>query len=319
MRIVFVMDPVSSVLAGEDTSYALMREAERRGHRVHHCLLRDVGLRGDQPFAQVRQAHCDDSARPPILLGQPESVALADVDAVFVRKDPPFDDDYHWLSLLLEKLRGRTLVLNDPRGLREANEKLYACHFPDLTPDTLVSADAPTIRRFVDEVGGRAVIKPVDGHGGEGVFALRLDDSNYNALVETVTHEGRRVAMVQAFIPEVTEGDKRILLMDGEILGAIVRVPQGGDLRSNIHVGGKVVRGEITDADRRIVERVTPRLRQDGLYFVGLDVIGGKLTEVNVTSPTGIQQMSRLDGKNCEAPVIDWIERAIAVPSAGSV
>jgi len=236
-----------------------------------------------------------------------------------VRKDPPFDDDYHWLSLLLEKLRGRTLVLNDPRGLREANEKLYACHFPDLTPDTLVSADAPTIRRFVDEVGGRAVIKPVDGHGGEGVFALRLDDSNYNALVETVTHEGRRVAMVQAFIPEVTEGDKRILLMDGEILGAIVRVPQGGDLRSNIHVGGKVVRGEITDADRRIVERVTPRLRQDGLYFVGLDVIGGKLTEVNVTSPTGIQQMSRLDGKNCEAPVIDWIERAIAVPSAGSV
>ncbi|NOY92472.1 MAG: glutathione synthase [Deltaproteobacteria bacterium] len=311
MRIVFVMDPVSSVLVHEDTSYALMREAERRGHRVDHCLPRDVSMRGAEPFARVRRARCDDGATPPVLLDDSESVALADVDAVFVRKDPPFDDDYLWLSLLLEKLRGRTLVVNDPRGLREANEKLYACHFPELMPETLVSADAETIRAFVDEVGGRAVIKPVDGHGGEGIFAIRVDDSNYNALVETVTHSGRRLAMVQAFIPEVTEGDKRILLMDGEILGAILRVPQGGDLRSNIHVGGKVVRGEITDVDRQIVERVTPRLREDGLVFVGLDVIGGKLTEVNVTSPTGIQQMSRLDAKNCEAPVIDWIERQL--------
>jgi len=143
MRIVFVMDPVSSVLVDEDTSYALMREAERRGHQVDHCLPSDVGMRGDQPFARVRKVHCDDSARPPILLGEPETMALAEVDAVFVRKDPPFDDDYHWLSLLLEKLSGRTLVVNSPLGLREANEKLYACHFPDLTPDTLVSRRPP--------------------------------------------------------------------------------------------------------------------------------------------------------------------------------
>lgn len=311
MRLLFVMDPVSSVLPDEDTSFALMREAERRGHRVDHCLVRDVALDGGRPRATVRPARTDPDAVPPVALGEAEEVDLADVDAVFVRKDPPFDSEYLWLTLILEHLRGTTLVVNDPRGLREANEKLYACRFPELIPRTLVTSSKARIARFVDEVGGRAVIKPVEGHGGGGVFALIAGDNNLNGLIEAVTRDGTRIAMVQELIPEVTEGDKRILLLDGEPLGAILRIPQG-DWRSNIHVGGKVVRSRLSDRDRRIVEAMAPALRADGLWFVGIDVIGGKLTEVNVTSPTGIQQMTRLDGVDYPARVVDWLEGRVA-------
>lgn len=311
MRFVFIMDPVETVLVDEDTSFALMLEAQARGHEVFHCLERDVYQRKGRTFAQLRPATMRRDPAVPVRLGDAQDVCLEDVDVVFVRKDPPFDDDYLWLSLLLEVLRGKTLVVNDPRGLRDANEKLYACHFPELMPETLVAADKERIKAFVGEVGGKAIIKPVDGHGGEGIFALTDGDKNNNALIETVTHHGKRLAMVQAFIPEVTEGDKRILLIGGQVVGAILRVPQGDDVRSNIHVGGTVVAAEITDADRHIIERVTPRLDEDGLWFVGLDVIGGKLTEVNVTSPTGIQQMSRLSGENCETPVITWVERKL--------
>jgi glutathione synthase len=230
---------------------------------------------------------------------------------VLVRKDPPFGSEYLWLTLILEHLRGETLALNDPLGLRNANEKLYACHFPELMPPTIVDSDKRRIRAFVEEVGGLAVIKPVDGHGGEGVFRLSNADKNANALIETVTRHGRRIAMVQAFLPAVERGDKRILLVDGDPIGAILRVPRADDVRSNIHVGGTVTAAEIDADDRRIIETIGPRLVRDGLWFVGLDVIGGKLTEVNVTSPTGIQQMSRLSGTNVEARVIDSLERKV--------
>ena len=306
MRFVFVMDPVETVVVDEDTSFALMREAQNRGHEVFHCLVPDVDLLDGVPRAQVRSATMSDQG---VALGDVQRLVLGDVDAIFVRKDPPFDDAYLWLTLILERLRGQTLVINDPRGLREANEKLYACHFPELMPRTLVSANKVDIKEFVEDVGGQAVIKPVDGHGGHGIFALGTADRNLNAHIETVTQNGSRVAMVQAFIQEVDAGDKRILLIGSKIVGAILRVPRGGDLRSNIHVGGEVVATTITAEDRRICETLMPRLQHDGLYFVGLDVIGNKLTEVNVTSPTGIQQMSRLSGTNCEAPVIDWAEK----------
>lgn len=311
MRLLFVMDPVDTVIMMEDTSFAIMWEAQQRGHRVDHCLVQDVELIDGRCRASVCKAVMQHDAVVPIVLYEPEVVDLADFDVVFIRKDPPFDDAYLWLTLCLERVRGETLIVNDPAGLRAANEKLYAAHFPELMPRTLVAADKSRIKAFVRDVGGRAVIKPVDGHGGEGIFALRLDDPNLNAHIETVTRHGKRVAMVQAFIDEVSRGDKRILLMDGEVLGAILRVPQGGDLRSNIHVGGRVVPTEIDDADRRIIDTMRDRLKRDGLVFVGLDVIGGKLTEVNVTSPTGIQQMSRLSGTNCEAPVLDWLERQV--------
>ncbi len=312
MRIVVVMDPVATVQVDEDTSFALMIEAQARGHRVDHCLASDVRLESRRVFARVRQAHMQRDPARPVLLDAPEDLCLEDADAVLIRKDPPFDDDYLFLTLILEHVRDATLVLNDPRGLREANEKLYACWFPEVTPETLVSAHKPTIRAFVERIGGRAVIKPLEGHGGSGVFALATDDPNLNALIETVTLEGRRSAMVQAYVPEVTLGDKRILLVDGEPIGAILRLPVGGDLRSNIHVGGRVVHAEVDDADRRIIAAVAPRLRRDGLRFVGLDVIGGLLTEVNVTSPTGIQQMVRLGGGDPTGRVLSFIEAEAA-------
>lgn len=312
MRFIFVMDPVERVIVDEDTTYALMREAEARGHRVEHALHTDLFVEAGVLHAYVRKAHCTDRRERPIELGERERVEVEAVDAVFVRKDPPFDDGYLWLTLLLEHVRGKTLVLNDPQGLRNVNEKLYAMRFPEVTPRTLVSADKAEILRFLREVGGKAVIKPIDGHGGEGVMKLEEGHMNQNAIVEALTRHGTRHAMVQAFIPEVSLGDKRILLLDGEPLGAILRVPQKGDLRSNIHVGGRVEKTTLDEHDRRIVAAVADTLRREGLIFVGLDVIGGKLTEVNVTSPTGIQQMTRLDGVNYPGRVIDWVEAKLA-------
>jgi len=309
MHFVFVMDPVSTVLVDEDTSFALMLEAQSRGHRVDHCLASDVGLRGRRVVARVRQATMQQDREMPILLGEPEDIDLLDVDAVFIRKDPPFTDSYLWLTLVLDHLEGQTLVVNDPRGLREANEKLYAHHFPEIVPPTIMTSHRDEILRFLSDIGGKAVIKPIDGHGGEGVFLLAQGDTNVNALIEAVTQLGKRNAIVQALIPEVyDEGDKRILLVDGDLLGVVGRVPSKGDLRSNVHVGGSAAPAEVSDADRHIVETIRPRLLADGLFFVGLDVIGGKLIEVNVTSPTLIQQMSRLSGQNLSATVIDRLE-----------
>jgi glutathione synthase len=308
MRFVVIMDPPSTVLEDKDTTFALMLEMQRRGHRVDHCMQRDLYLDRGKLCATVRPATMKREAAEPIVLGAPEDVCLHDVDAVLERTDPPFDSDYLWCSLLLDGLREDTLVINDPRGLRTANEKLYACNFPELMPRTLVTGDKKKAKRFLGEVGGLGVVKPLGGAGGEGVFMLRADDMNLNAILEHATRNGTQLAMVQEFLPAVREGDKRILVLEGEPLGAILRVPQRDDVRSNIHVGGTVVKAEITAAELRIIETLAPRLRQDGLYFVGLDVIGGKLTEVNVTSPTGIQQMSRLDGENYESRVIEWIE-----------
>jgi glutathione synthase len=291
---VFVMDPVSTVIVDEDTSFALMLEAQARGHQVDHCLPSDVGLRGRRVVARVRGATMQRDAAAPITLAESEDIDLADVDAVFIRKDPPFTDAYLWLTLVLDHLEGITLVVNSPRGLREANEKLYAHHFPEIVPPTIMTSHKDEILRFVSDVGGKAVIKPIDGHGGEGVFLLSQGDNNVNALIEAVTHLGRRNAIVQALIPEIyDEGDSK------------------GDIRSNVHVGGSAAPAEISDADRKIIATIRPRLLADQLFFVGLDVIGGKLIEVNVTSPTLIQQMSRLCDENLSAKVIDRLEEKV--------
>jgi glutathione synthase len=309
MHFVVIMDPPETVIEDQDTSFALMLEAQSRGHRVDHCLARQLYLDGGRLFATTRRAAMQREPERPIALASSEDVCLHDVDAIFVRTDPPFDSDYLWCTLMLDRVSDDTLVVNDPHGLRQANEKLYACYFPVLMPRTLVSSDKARIKRFVVDVGGRAVIKPLGGAGGEGVMTLTDGDLNLNAIIEATTHSGRRVAMAQEFLPAVHEGDKRILVLEGEPLGAILRVPQRGDVRSNIHVGGTVVKTEVTAAERELVATLAPKLAEDGLYFVGIDVIGGKLTEINVTSPTGIQQMSRLDGVNYSERVIAWVEQ----------
>jgi glutathione synthase len=307
MRYVFVMDSMDKVLPDKDTTFAFQRASQSRGHQNYHCEPKDVFIRDGEVYAWVRTVQVSDLA-PHVMLGPVETMLLSDVECIFIRKDPPFDSAYLYLTLMLERLRGRTLIMNDPRGLREANEKLYTLHFGEWMPRTLVSALPDEIFGFLKLLGGTGVIKPLDGAGGSGVMLLREGDKNARAIVETLTLEGKRLAMLQAYLPDVTKGDKRILLLDGEPLGAINRVARADDLRSNIHVGGRVEPCDVTAEELLMIGSLAPRLKHDGLVFVGLDVIGGRLTEVNVTSPTGIQELSRHRNEDVAAKVIAWVE-----------
>lgn len=306
-RFLFIMDPLERILPDRDTTFVLMLEAESRGIEVYTCTAEQLFARDSRPYAQARRTIASREGQP--FARYEERVEPLDFyDAVFMRKDPPVDQTYlfatHLLSLADPR---RTFVMNDPRGLREANEKLYALHFPSVTPPTLVTCDIARIKQFLREQGGQAIVKPLDCCGGSGVFLASLEDRNLNALLELTTAEGRRYVMAQRYLPEVREGDKRILVLAGEPLGAILRVPQPDDHRGNIHVGGSVHAAELTRRDHEIVATLKPRLLADGLYFVGLDVIGGYLTEVNVTSPTGIQEYNRLNATKLESRVIDFV------------
>jgi glutathione synthase len=311
MRFVFVMDPISRVLPDKDTTFAFIRAAQGRGHVALHCEPRDIYLDGGDVGAKVRELRVSDTP-PHFAWGAESDVRFADVEAVLIRKDPPFDRAYLYTTLMLERVRGRTVLVNDPRGLRDANEKLYTLHFAEHMPRTIVSADRDRIFAFLRSIGGHGVIKPLDGAGGSGVLRLDVDDPNARSIADVITHEGSRLAMVQEYVPAVRDGDKRVLLLDGEVLGAINRVARADDVRSNIHVGGTVERADVTPTEQRIIAAMGPRLRQDGLVFVGLDFIGEKLTEVNVTSPTGIQELSRHVGREVADDVMGSIERKVA-------
>ncbi len=308
MRFLFVMDPIEGMLPDKDTSFAFMRGALARGHQCLHCLPHELALEGARVCARARPVTVSDTF-PHSSAGAPVGVDLADLDAVFVRKDPPFDVEYLHLTQELDLVRDRTLVVNDPAGLRTANEKLFALRFEHLLPRTLVSADREGLLAFVTEVGGTAVIKPLDGAGGSGVLVLSRGDKNARSIVDIMTAEGRRQCIVQAFLPEIVRGDKRVLVLDGEPLGAILRVPRDDDVRANIHVGGRVAPTTLDAAEAAVVTEVGRAAREAGLYFVGLDLIGGKLIEVNVTSPTGIQELGRHLGTRPEEAVIEWVER----------
>jgi glutathione synthase len=253
-----------------------------------------------------------------VTLGASHRVVLDDdVDVVFQRKDPPVDVEYATATQMLALCR-RALVLNRPEGILAANEKLYTLHFHDLMPETLVAREIPRFVDFLARLGGEMIVKPLHGKGGEGIFHVRHDDRNLFSILEQVTGFGARWAMAQRYLPEIRQGDKRILLVDGEPLGALLRVPAEGETRANLHVGGKAVKAALDEADRRIVERVAPWLRRDGLFFVGLDVIGGRLTEINVTSPTGIQEMNALDGVRHEERILERVEARLAEAASGA-
>jgi glutathione synthase len=307
MRFVYVMDPMDRVLWDKDTTFAFQRAAQRRGHASLHCQPRDVYVSDGDVFARTRELRVSDSA-PHVALGAAADVRLADVECVLIRKDPPFDAEYLYVTLMLEKLRGRTLIVNDPRGLRDANEKLYTLHFARHMPRTLVTADRERIHAFVAQLGV-GVVKPLDGAGGSGVMVVDRGDRNARSIVDYITRDGTRHAMVQEFLPSVRSGDKRVLVLDGTILGAINRIARDDDVRSNIHAGGRVEPCDVTDGERAVVADMAPRLAADGLVFVGLDFIGERLTEVNVTSPTGIQELSMHLGRDAAEDVVRWIER----------
>ncbi len=309
LRILYVMDPMARVLVDKDTTFAFQLEGQRRGHAQFHCGPGDLFVDSAVPHAVARRVTVA-RATPHFHLDEARIEPLTSYDVVFMRKDPPFDMAYVFSSHILGLVDPRvTFVLNDPRGLVNANEKLYALHFPDVIPESLVTSSPVRLKAFMESLGGEMIVKPLDGCGGAGVFHLHKADRNLNALLEMSTAEGTRLVMAQRYLPAVREGDKRLIVLDGEPLGAILRVPREDEHRGNIHVGGEVRKSPVDDRDREICRTMAPRLRRDGLWFVGLDIIGGYVTEVNVTSPTGVQEIDRLDGTNLEAKVIDFVER----------
>lgn len=311
-RFAFVMDPLENALPDKDTTFVFMLEALARGHQIFFVGLKDLFSRGHQGFARARRCEVMRGTPHFRLLDDGADYPLEHFDAIFMRKDPPADANYLFATMLLSLADPhRTFVLNHPAGLREANEKLYALNFPGAIPPTLVTYDIARLKQFMNEQGGEMIVKPLDGHGGEGVFHANARDRNLNAILETVTRFETRPIMAQRYIPEVRNGDKRLIVLNGEPLGGTFRVPREDEHRGNIHVGGFCVKAEITPRDREICRMLRPRLERDGLYFVGLDIIGDYLTEVNVTSPTGVQEVDRLDSVNLEAKVIDFAESRI--------
>ena len=310
MRFLFVMDPPESMLPDKDTSFAFMRGALANGHECWWCLPKDVGCREGVVGVLAQRLVVSDAA-PHITRFEQRSFSDIELDAIFVRKDPPFDSAYLHLTQILDLATERCFVFNAPRGLQAANEKLLGFRFASWMPKTLVASEPKALLDFLDSIGGHGVIKPLDGAGGFGVLQLLRDDKNKKAIVDLLTLEGRCPALVQEYLPLVRSGDKRVLLLDGKLLGAIRRVPLADDIRANIHVGGTVEPTTLSASEARLVDEIGPTLSAMGLFFVGLDLIGDRLIEVNVTSPTGIQQLSRHLGRKLEGEVITWVERRV--------
>lgn len=311
MNFVFLMDPLDTVNVHKDTSFAFMLGTHRRGHAVYHVKNPGVSLDGPRVlFDATRVTPVVREDALPFDVGERVRLTGGEVDAVFVRNDPPFDQRYLANTWLLDRLPAHVPVINSPRGLRTVNEKLWATRFTDLVPPTLVTADRELIAAFIEDYE-HAVLKPTDGHGGAGVFIVKRGDTNAGVIVETLTDHGKTEIIAQPFVPEADAGDKRIILIDGEPIGAVLRVHSGGDHRNNFFAGGKPHPAEINDRDREICQTLAPHLRELGLHFVGVDVIGDYLIEVNVTSPTGLQEINRLNGIQLEDDVIAYVENLI--------
>jgi glutathione synthase len=311
VRALFIVDPLDRLSLAGDTSYALMLEAAARGWEVWTCQIEHLGLVGDDAVADAVPTRVLDAATPgeALAVGARAARRLGEFDVVLMRKDPPVDVNYLHATWILDHARGKTLLVNDPRGLRELNEHLAVLQFPQLTPATIVTRSTERLRAFQAEQGGAIVVKPVDGFGGLGIFVVRDGDMNASSILETATGAGTRWTLAQRYLPAAVEGDKRIVLVDGEPVGAVLRVPASAEARGNLHVGGRAVKTEITARDREIIATVAPVLRAHGQIFVGLDVIGGMLTELNITSPTGIRHIAKLDGRNVAAEVLEAFER----------
>jgi glutathione synthase len=311
VRILFIVDPLERLALAGDTSYALMLEAQRRDHEVWTCQIEHLGLEHDDPVAeaQLTQVAPASHASEAFSVEDRTPIPLEAFDIVMMRKDPPVDVAYLHATWILEQARGKTVLVNDPRGLRELNEHLAVLRFPELTPPTIVTRSSRRLAQFLREQGGAIVVKPVDGFGGLGVFVVREGDPNTSSIFESSTVAGTRWTMAQRYLPEVVHGDKRILVVNGEPVGAVLRVPAQNDARSNLHVGGRPVRTELDDDDRAIIRTVTPLLAQHGQVLVGLDVIGGRLTEVNITSPTGVRHIEELERRNVAGAILDGLER----------
>ena len=316
MKFAFIVDPIFQLDPGHDTSVALMEAAQAAGHEIWIAEISQLSVIQGEAWANLHRIELQAvelieghwvAAENWYHIAESQLTPLGKIDVVFMRKDPPVTVPYLYATYILDLIPKTTLVINDPGGLRAANEKMYALQFHSVIPETIVTQDKLVIQDFIASRGA-GVIKPLGGKAGEGILFLPEGDRNFNSLIEISTKQGQEPVMVQTYLPAAKEGDKRIILLNGEPIGAVNRIPTGNEFRGNMAVGGRVAQVDITQREEEICAIVAPQLKADGLYFVGLDVIGGYLTEVNVTSPTGVREIDRLNNTCLGKQVIEWIE-----------
>lgn len=322
MKLAFIIDPISKLDPGHDSSVAMIEAAQALGHQVWITEANQLSIIEGKAWGYLQTVNLkpvklvDEHWQTEIdwyQVGNKILTCLEEMDAVFMRIDPPVTIPYLYTTYILDSIDpNQTLVVNSPQGLRTANEKIYALQFTAAIPETIVSQDKSVIAKFVDEKK-TAVLKPLGGKGGEGILFLEAGDRNFNSIIEVSTKQGLEPVMVQQYLPAAQEGDKRIILLDGKPIGAVNRIPRGNEFRGNMAVGGKAVKTDITDREQEICALVAPQLLADNLYFVGIDVIGGYLTEVNVTSPTGIREIDLLNNVSLGNQVIEWLETKISI------
>jgi len=311
LKVALQMDPIESVDINGDSTFALGLEAENRGYKLYHYDVDDLSLQDGRVTAHARALTLRREMGNHFSYGAEDKIDLAeDVDVILMRQDPPFHMGYITATHILEHVHPKTLVVNDPAAVRNAPEKIFLTRFPDLMPPTLITSNRRDVIAFREEHKD-IIVKPLYGNGGAGVFRIRQDDQNLSSLIEIFQKFYPEPFIVQQYLSDVTKGDKRIILVDGEAVGAINRVPQAGEVRSNMHVGGEAKKTELTDRERQICDEIGPTLREQGLLFVGIDVIGDYLTEINVTSPTGIQEIQHFDGTDISALLWDAIEKRL--------
>jgi glutathione synthase len=307
LKVALQMDPIGGVNIHADSTFRIALEAQLRGHKLFYYTPDKLAFVSGRVMARGQWVTLQRVEGDHVAYGAQTEVDLADLDVVWLRQDPPFDMGYITTTHMLDLIHPKTLVVNDPFWVRNFPEKLLVLRFPDLIPPTLIARDLATIRAFKEQHGD-VILKPLYGNGGAGVFRLRADDRNLAALHELFSGINREPLIVQKFIPAVSQGDKRVILVNGEPVGAINRVPQAGETRSNMHAGGRPEKSALTPRDLAICAAIGPTLRDHGQIFVGIDIIGDYLTEINVTSPTGIQELERFDGTNSAAKIWQVIE-----------
>lgn len=312
IKLGIVMDPISEVKVAKDSSMAMMFEAQARGYEIYYMEMQDLYLDRGKARASVQKVKVYDDTNHWYDLFERNDIALSELDAILMRKDPPFDTEYIYATYILERAEVEgTLIVNKPQSLRDCNEKLYTAWFADLTPRTLVTRNDAQIRALHQELKD-IIIKPLDGMGGSSIFRIKEDDANVGVIIETLTNHGQQYAMVQEYMPEIVDGDKRILIVNGEPMPyCLARIPAQGETRGNLAAGGKGVARPLSPTDKLIADTIAPELKKRGLYFVGLDIIGDKVTEINVTSPTCIREIEAAYPINISGKLMDAIEENI--------
>ncbi|HIF9542017.1 TPA: glutathione synthase [Photobacterium damselae] len=312
IKLGIVMDPIESINIKKDSSFAMMMEAQRRGWEIHYMEMNDLSLEQGKAVARTRVVSLKEDPNGWFEFQSEQEIALSELDAVLMRKDPPFDTEYIYATYILERAEVEgTLIVNKPQSLRDCNEKLFTAWFPELTPTTMVTRRADKIKAFHQQHGD-VILKPLDGMGGSSIFRVMNGDPNVSVIIETLTNMGQNYCMAQTFVPDISNGDKRILVVDGEPMPyCLARIPAKGETRGNLAAGGRGEARPLSETDRCIAEAVAPTLKEKGLIFVGLDVIGDKLTEINVTSPTCIREIEAAFDISITGKLMDAIERRL--------